>query len=72
LENVRYANADPMDAVSVKDAIATGEAALKSNGRLLIRKSGTEPLVRVMGECEDAGLLKRVVGDIAAAVKAAA
>jgi phosphoglucosamine mutase len=72
LENVRYENADPMEAASVKAAIAEGEAALQSNGRLLIRKSGTEPLVRVMGECEDAGLLKQVVGDIADAVRAAA
>jgi phosphoglucosamine mutase len=72
LENVRYQNADPMEADSVKEAIVAGEAALQSNGRLLIRKSGTEPLVRVMGECEDAGLLKQVVGDIADAVRAAA
>ncbi len=72
LQNVRYKDKDPMDADSVKAAIAEGEEALKSNGRLLIRKSGTEPLVRVMGECEDAGLLRRVVGDIAAAVEAAA
>ncbi|KAB7615526.1 phosphoglucosamine mutase [Amylibacter sp. SFDW26] len=72
LQNVRYKDKDPMDASSVKAAIAAGEEALKANGRLLIRKSGTEPLVRVMGECEDAGLLKQVVGDIAAAVEAAA
>jgi len=72
LQNVRYKDKDPMDAASVKAAIADGEEALKANGRLLIRKSGTEPLVRVMGECEDAGLLKQVVGDISAAVEAAA
>lgn len=73
LENVRYgAGADPMDSDSVKQAIADGEAALASNGRLLIRKSGTEPLVRVMGECEDAGLLQSVITDVAGAVRAAA
>jgi len=72
LENIRYTDTDPLEDASVKAAIADGEAALQSNGRLLIRKSGTEPLVRVMGECEDATLLRRVVGDIAAAVKAAA
>ncbi len=72
LENIRYTDKDPLEAASVKAAIADGEAALQANGRLLIRKSGTEPLVRVMGECEDATLLRRVVGDIAAAVKAAA
>ena len=73
LENVRYgAGADPMDSDSVKQAIADGEAALAANGRLLIRKSGTEPLVRVMGECEDAGLLQSVITDVAGAVRAAA
>ena len=73
LENVRYGDGpDPMLSGSVKQAIAEGEAALAGSGRLLIRKSGTEPLVRVMGECEDAGLLKQVVGDISAAVRAAA
>jgi len=72
LENIRYADTDPLKAAGVIAAIAEGEAALQSNGRLLIRKSGTEPLVRVMGECEDMGLLKRVIGDITAAVRAAA
>jgi phosphoglucosamine mutase len=73
LENVRYgAGPDPLENSSVKQAIADGEAALASNGRLLIRKSGTEPLVRVMGECEDAALLKQVVEDISAAVRTAA
>ncbi len=72
LENIRYTDADPLLAAGVVAAIAEGEAALQSNGRLLIRKSGTEPLVRVMGECEDRGLLQRVIGDIASAVKAAA
>jgi phosphoglucosamine mutase len=72
LENIRYTDTNPLEAATVKAAIAEGERALSANGRLLIRKSGTEPLVRVMGECEDAGLLRRVVGDIAAAVNAAA
>ncbi|WP_069299623.1 phosphoglucosamine mutase [Neptunicoccus sediminis] len=73
LENVRYGEGpDPLQNAAVQQAIAEGEAALASSGRLLIRKSGTEPLVRVMGECEDAALLKQVVGDISAAVRAAA
>ncbi len=72
LENIRFTDTDPLEAASVKSAIADGENAIRANGRLLIRKSGTEPLVRLMGECEDAGLLRRVVGDIATAVKAAA
>lgn len=73
LENVRYSDGTtPLETATVKQAIADGEAAMGARGRLLIRKSGTEPLVRVMGECEDAGLLERVVMDIAAAVKSAA
>ena len=73
LKNVRYsAEVDPMDNVSVKQAIEDGEAALGAKGRLLIRKSGTEPLVRVMGECEDVGLLHNVISDVMGAVSTAA
>lgn len=72
LSNVRYAaDKAPLDAASVKAAIVAGEERLNSNGRLLIRKSGTEPLIRVMGECEDQALLDAVIGDIVAAVEAA-
>ena len=67
LKNVRYgAGQDPLASKTVKDAIAAAEADLVGKGRLLIRKSGTEPLVRVMAECEDAGLLARVVDGIVA------
>ena len=70
LKNVRYnVGADPMNNAYVTQAIADGEAALAMNGRLLVRKSGTEPLVRVMGECEDAGLLQSVISDIVGAVQ---
>ena len=73
LKNVRYANgARPLDAAPVKAAIAAAEGRLGTSGRLLIRKSGTEPLIRVMAECEDAGLLAEVVDGIVAAVAAAA
>ena len=69
LQNVRYrAGATPLDEVSVTRAIAAGEARLNGRGRLVIRRSGTEPLVRIMGECEDPELLKHVVGDIEAEV----
>jgi len=72
LKNVRYrAGQDPLDARSVKDAIAAAEADLVGKGRLLIRKSGTEPLIRVMAECEDAGLLARVVDGIVVEVASA-
>ena len=70
LTNVRYAvGQEPLNADSVKAAIAAGEEKLKANGRLLIRKSGTEPLIRVMGECEDQALLDAVIGDIVTAVE---
>ena len=69
LQNVRYKNgADPLAQASVKAVISDGESRLAANGRLLIRKSGTEPLVRVMGECEDEALLKTVIADICAEV----
>ena len=72
--NVRFqaGGKPPLDQASVKAAIAAGEAALNSSGRLLIRKSGTEPLIRVMAEGEDEKLVARVVDDIVAAVEAAA
>ena len=72
LENVRYSDVDPLSAQSVQDAIAAAEKRLKGQGRLLIRKSGTEPLIRVMGECEDEDLLADVISEVAGAVKAAA
>ena len=71
LENVRYAAGKPMEAASVKAAIAEGEARLKGQGRVLVRKSGTEKLIRVMAEGDDEALVRSVVDDICAAVKAA-
>ena len=72
LQNVRFqAGQAPLEQVSVQEAIASGEADLGDKGRVLIRKSGTEPLIRVMAECEDEVLLNRVVGDIVAAVESA-
>ncbi len=65
LQNVRYrAGATPLDQSSVIAAIADGEARLNGRGRLVIRRSGTEPLVRIMGECDDPDLLNAVVGSI--------
>jgi len=73
LENVRYsAGSTPLDDRNVQKVIANAESELAEKGRLLIRKSGTEPLVRVMAECEDEALMRRVVGEIVAAVTAAA
>ncbi|MGI4878301.1 MAG: phosphoglucosamine mutase [Janthinobacterium lividum] len=71
LKNVRFAGGAPLDAVAVKRVIADGEARLNGHGRLLIRKSGTEPLIRVMAEGEDMALVTEVVDEICAAVVAA-
>ncbi len=74
LKNVRYqpGRTPPLEQAKVKDAIAAGEAALNGSGRLVIRKSGTEPLIRVMAEGEDQKLIARVVDDIVGAVEVAA
>ena len=72
LKNVRYGEgARPLEAPSVRAAIAGAELRLNGRGRLLIRKSGTEPMVRVMAECEDEALLRAVVEEIVGAVQAA-
>ena len=69
LQNVRYRKgAAPLDQASVRAVIAESEARLQGRGRLVIRKSGTEPLVRIMGECDDPQLLTALVGDIKAEV----
>lgn len=69
LQNVRFdAARSPLDAPDVQNAIAAAEAEFGTEGRLLIRKSGTEPLIRVMGEHPDAALLKTAVNAIAAEI----
>ena len=70
LKNVRYAaGADPLGTDPVQRAIAAGETRLNGTGRVLIRKSGTEPLIRVMAEAEDETMLREVVDSIVAAVE---
>ncbi len=72
LRNVRHgAGADPLASDSVRGVIAAQTARIAGQGRLLIRRSGTEPLIRVMAECEDPQLLETVVAEIVAAVEAA-
>jgi phosphoglucosamine mutase len=71
LKNVRFAGGAPLEADSVKTAIASAEERLQGSGRLVIRKSGTEPLIRVMAEGEDEALVEEVVDTICEAVKAA-
>ena len=73
LQNVRYAaGKEPLSSPAVTASIAEAETRLKGSGRLLIRKSGTEPLIRVMAECEDEVLLREVVDGIVTAVETAA
>ncbi|MBA4351541.1 MAG: phosphoglucosamine mutase [Rhodobacter sp.] len=73
LKNVRYgADKRPLEDATVQAVIADMERRVLGKGRILIRKSGTEPLVRVMAECEDAGLLDEVVSTIVRAVEKAA
>ncbi len=71
LENVRYTSGKPLENAGVKAAMADAEARLVGVGRLLVRPSGTEKLIRVMAEGDDAKLVKSVVADVVAAVKAA-
>jgi phosphoglucosamine mutase len=75
LKNVRLPaamNGKVLELEPVKQAIAAAERRLKGNGRLLVRKSGTEPLIRVMAEGENADLVGQVVDDLIAAIGAAA
>jgi phosphoglucosamine mutase len=72
LKNVRFADGKrPLEQASVKAVIEANAARIKGKGRILIRKSGTEPLIRVMAECEDEAMLVQVVEDIVGAVQAA-
>ena len=72
LKNVRYSSGQPLENTHVKQAVLDGEAQLGQKGRVLLRKSGTEPLIRVMAEGDDEALVQRVVDDIASAVQSAA
>ncbi|MEL7030879.1 MAG: phosphoglucosamine mutase [Pseudomonadota bacterium] len=70
LVNVRYKSGAPLEEESVQDAIAAAEKKLGKKGRLVIRKSGTEPLIRVMAEATDAKLMDGAVESVADAVRA--
>lgn len=71
LINVRFAGGDnPLESEAVKAVAADVEKRLEGKGRILLRKSGTEPLIRVMVECEDGALAKQCAEEIAEAVKA--
>ncbi len=72
LKNVRFAGGKPLDDARVKAVIAEAEANLAGKGRLVIRPSGTEPVIRVMAEGDDAGQVEAVVDAICDAVREAA
>jgi phosphoglucosamine mutase len=72
MENVRYADGAPLEHDMVRSAIDLAKARLGEGGRLLVRPSGTEPLIRVMAEGDDERLVRQVVADIAEAVRSAA
>jgi len=66
------AGGKPLEEAQVREAIADAEARLNGSGRLVVRASGTEPLIRIMAEGDDEKVLAQVVKDIAGAVKKAA
>jgi phosphoglucosamine mutase len=71
LKNVRFTGTSPLRSKRIQQAIAAAEAALNGGGRLLIRESGTEPLIRVMAEAEDEALIGRLVDELCATIAAA-
>ena len=71
LKNVQFNGGKPLEDKVVKKAIADGEVRLGKTGRLLVRPSGTEPVIRVMAEGEDEALVESVVGDIAVEIERA-
>jgi len=72
LKNVRFNGGAPLENDGVKSRIAEAQAELNGKGRLVIRKSGTEPLIRVMAEGDDLAVVERLVDDICEAVQSAA
>jgi phosphoglucosamine mutase len=72
LQNVRFKSGAPLETDGVRASIAAAEARLAGTGRLVIRKSGTEPLIRVMAEGEDPALVREVVDEVCEAVRRAA
>ncbi|KKB76022.1 phosphoglucosamine mutase [Devosia soli] len=68
LRNVRFKSGKPLDDKHVKQAIADAQSMLGAAGRIVVRPSGTEPVIRVMGEADDAALVENVVGQVEAAI----
>jgi phosphoglucosamine mutase len=72
LENVRFSGGQPLETKAVQQVLADAEGRLNGTGRIVVRASGTEPLIRIMAEGDDDRLVAQVVKDIVAAVKKAA
>jgi phosphoglucosamine mutase len=72
LENVRFSRGKPLENANVQAAIAAAEARLNGSGRILVRPSGTERLIRVMAEGDDEMLVRQLVREIVGAVRDAA
>jgi phosphoglucosamine mutase len=72
LKNVRYRSGKPLENAAVRSAIESAQQRLNGQGRLIIRPSGTEPVIRVMGEGDDKALIEEVVDDIVEALSQAA
>lgn len=71
LKNVRFNGGAPLEANRVRERISAAEAELAGRGRLVIRPSGTEPVIRVMAEGDDPAMVDRLVDDICEAVRSA-
>ena len=72
LRNVRFNGGRPLDNPAVAKAIAAARERLGDRGRLLVRPSGTEPVIRVMGEADDQALVDALVGEVCQAIASAA
>ena len=71
LENVRFSRGEPLSDKTVTSRIRACESRLNGGGRILVRKSGTEPVIRIMGEGDDEKLVRQVVRDIADIIRSA-
>ena len=72
LVNIRFSGANPLETDAVKAALSDADAMLGERGRMVVRKSGTEPLIRVMAEALEEDLMLRALSHVVGAVKAAA
>jgi phosphoglucosamine mutase len=72
LQNVKFKGGTPLEETSVKSAIRDAESLLGKTGRLVIRPSGTEPLIRVMAEGEDENMVRKIVDELCGVISKAA